>query len=38
LSSPTLIADGNRARIDGFVRVADPLMGLAIALVILKIT
>jgi cation diffusion facilitator family transporter len=53
LSSPALIADGNHARIDGFVslgvvasaiavalgvRIADPLIGLAIALVILKIT
>jgi cation diffusion facilitator family transporter len=53
LSSPALIADGNHARIDGFVslgvvasaiavalgaRIADPLIGLAITLVILKIT
>jgi cation diffusion facilitator family transporter len=53
LSSPALIADGNHARIDGFVslgvvasatavalgaKVADPLIGLAITLVILKIT
>jgi cation diffusion facilitator family transporter len=53
LSSPALIADGNHARVDGFVslgvvasaaavavgaRVADPLIGLAITLVILKIT
>jgi cation diffusion facilitator family transporter len=53
LSSPALIADGNHARIDGFVslgvvasaivvalgaRIGDPLIGLAITLVILKIT
>src|SRR5207253_9211769 len=53
LSSPALIADGNHARIDGFVslgvvasaavvslgaRVGDPVIGLAITLVILKIT
>jgi len=53
LSSPALIADGNHARIDGFVslgvvasaiavalgaKIADPLIGLAITLVILKIT
>ena len=53
LSSPALIADGNHARIDGFVSlgvvasalvvslgvpIADPLIGLAITLVILKIT
>lgn len=53
LGSPALIADGNHARIDGFVslgvvasavvvavglRIADPLIGLAITLVILKIT
>ena len=53
LSSPALIADGNHARIDGFVslgvvataiavalgaRIADPIIGLAITLVILKIT
>ncbi|MGH2971893.1 MAG: cation diffusion facilitator family transporter [Gaiellaceae bacterium] len=53
LDSPALIADGNHARIDGFVslgvigsaiavalgfRVGDPLIGLAITLVILKIT
>ncbi|MEA2506861.1 MAG: hypothetical protein QOH48_1479 [Actinomycetota bacterium] len=53
LDSPALIADGNHARVDGFVslgviasalavavgvRVADPLVGLAITLVILKIT
>jgi cation diffusion facilitator family transporter len=53
LSSPALIADGNHARIDGFVSLgvvvsaalvalgyprADPIVGLAITLVILKIT
>ncbi len=53
LESPALIADGNHARIDGFVSlsvvasaivvalgltVADPLIGLAITLVILRIT
>ena len=53
LSSPALIADGNHARVDGFVSLgvvvsaalvalgyprADPLVGLAITLVILKIT
>jgi divalent metal cation (Fe/Co/Zn/Cd) transporter len=53
LSSPALTADGNHARIDGFVslgvvvtaiavalgaRIADPIIGLAITLVILKIT
>ena len=52
LSSPALIADGNHARVDGFVslgvvasavvalgaRIGDPLIGLAITLVILKIT
>jgi cation diffusion facilitator family transporter len=53
LDSPALIADGNHARIDGFVslgvvasaivvalglRVADPIIGLLITLVILKIT
>jgi len=53
LSSAALIADGNHARIDGFVSlgvvasaivvalgamIADPLIGLAITLVILKIT
>jgi cation diffusion facilitator family transporter len=53
LSSPALIADGNHARIDGFVslgvivsalgaalgvRVIDPLVGLAITLVIIRIT
>lgn len=53
LNSPALIADGNHARIDGFVslgvvasagvvafgiRIADPVIGLAITVVILKIT
>jgi len=53
LSSPALIADGNHARVDGFVslgvlasavvvglgaQIGDPLIGLAIMLVILKIT
>lgn len=53
LSSPALIADGNHARIDGFVslgvvagavvvalgiRIADPIIGLVITAVILKIT
>ena len=53
LSSPALIADGNHARIDGFVslgviasaivvslgaQLGDPIIGLAITLVILKIT
>ena len=53
LDSPALIADGNHARVDGFVslgvvlgaagvalgaEIADPLVGLAITLVILKIT
>jgi cation diffusion facilitator family transporter len=53
LLSPALIADGNHARIDGFVslgvvasavvvalgaQIGDPLIGLAITLVILKIT
>src|SRR5436190_5656135 len=53
LSSPALVADGNHARVDGFVSVgviasaavvalgvpiADPLIGLIITLVILKIT
>jgi cation diffusion facilitator family transporter len=53
LRSPALIADGNHARIDGFVSlgviasagvvalgldIGDPLIGLAITLVILKIT
>ena len=53
LASPALIADGNHARVDGFVslgvvasaigvatgfELADPIVGLAITLVILKIT
>lgn len=53
LASPALIADGNHARVDGFVSlgviasaafvalgapVADPLVGLAITFVILRIT
>ena len=53
LNSPALIADGNHARVDGFVSLAvvasaavvaigfdlgDPLIGLAITLVILRIT
>ena len=53
LHSPALIADGNHARVDGFVSLsviasaalvaiglprADPLIGLAVTLVILKIT
>jgi len=53
LASPALIADGNHARVDGFVSLAvvasaiivalgfprgDPLIGLVITLVILKIT
>jgi divalent metal cation (Fe/Co/Zn/Cd) transporter len=53
LPSPALVADGNHARIDGFVslgvvasalvvalgaRIGDPIIGLAITLVILKIT
>jgi len=53
LSSPALIADGNHARIDGFVSlgvlgsaivvslgatIGDPIIGLTITLVILKIT
>ncbi len=53
LTSPALIADGNHARIDGFVSLAviasattvavgfplgDPLIGLAITLIILRIT
>jgi cation diffusion facilitator family transporter len=53
LSSPALIADGNHARVDGFVslsvvasaafvwaglRIADPVIGLLITAVILKIT
>jgi cation diffusion facilitator family transporter len=53
LQSPALLADGNHARIDGYVSlgviataivvglgapIADPIIGLAITLVILKIT
>ena len=53
LASPALIADGNHARVDGFVSLgviasaifvalglprADPIIGLVITLVILKIT
>jgi cation diffusion facilitator family transporter len=53
LSSPALVADGNHARVDGFVSLAvvasavvvalgfdrgDPIIGLVITLVILKIT
>jgi divalent metal cation (Fe/Co/Zn/Cd) transporter len=53
LRSPALIADGNHARVDGYVslgvvasaacvwaglRVADPAIGLAITVVILKVT
>jgi cation diffusion facilitator family transporter len=53
LASPALIADGNHARVDGFVslgvvasaavvslglELADPLIGLGITIVILKIT
>jgi Co/Zn/Cd efflux system component len=53
LHSPALVADGNHARVDGFVSIgvvasaavvalglpiADPLIGFAITLVILKIT
>ncbi|MGI8623058.1 MAG: cation diffusion facilitator family transporter [Solirubrobacteraceae bacterium] len=53
MQSPALIADGNHARVDGFVslavvasatvvalglRVADPLIGLTISAVILRIT
>ena len=53
LASPALVADGNHARIDGFVSlgvvasaavvalgvtIADPIIGLIITLVILKIT
>ena len=53
LASPALVADGNHARIDGFVslgvvasalvvglgaRIGDPIIGLVIALVILKVT
>ena len=53
LSSPALVADGNHARVDGFVSLAvvltaalvaigleraDPVVGIAITLVILKVT
>jgi divalent metal cation (Fe/Co/Zn/Cd) transporter len=53
LSSPALVADGNHARVDGFVslgvvasagvvalgaEIADPIIGLLIAVVILKIS
>jgi cation diffusion facilitator family transporter len=53
LASPALIADGNHARVDGFVslgvvasaivvalgaQIGDPIIGLVITLVILKIT
>lgn len=53
LSSPALVADGNHARVDGFVslgvlasaglvalgaQIADPIIGLVITIVILKIT
>jgi cation diffusion facilitator family transporter len=53
LNSPALIADGNHARVDGFVslgvvasavlvaaglRIADPIIGLVITVVILEIT
>jgi len=53
LASPALVADGNHARVDGFVSLgvvgsaalvalgyprADPIVGMAITLVILKIT
>jgi len=53
LSSPAMIADGNHARVDGFVslgvvasaivvwlgvQIGDPILGLAITLVILRIT
>jgi cation diffusion facilitator family transporter len=53
LSSPALIADGNHARVDGFLslgvvgsaiavglgaNIADPIIGLVITLVIIKIT
>jgi cation diffusion facilitator family transporter len=53
LDSPALVADGNHARVDGFVSlgvlgsaiavalgapIADPIIGLAITLVILRIT
>jgi divalent metal cation (Fe/Co/Zn/Cd) transporter len=53
LASPALVADGNHARVDGFVSLgvvvsaafvalgyprADPIVGIAITLVILRIT
>ena len=53
LNSPALVADGNHARVDGFVslgvlasaalvalgaQLADPIIGLIITLVILRIT
>ena len=53
LASPALVADGNHARVDGFVSLgviasaavvalgverADPIIGLVITLVILKVT
>jgi divalent metal cation (Fe/Co/Zn/Cd) transporter len=53
LSSPALVADGNHARVDGFVslgvlasaglvalgaQIADPIIGLVITIVILRIT
>ena len=53
LQSPALVADGNHARVDGYVslgvvataiavglgaRIADPIIGLAITLVILEVT
>jgi divalent metal cation (Fe/Co/Zn/Cd) transporter len=53
LSSPAMIADGNHARVDGFVslgvigsaiivalgaQIGDPIIGLAITLVILRVT
>jgi cation diffusion facilitator family transporter len=53
LQSPALVADGNHARVDGYVslgvvataimvglgaQIADPIIGLAITLVILKVT
>jgi cation diffusion facilitator family transporter len=53
LASPALVADGNHARVDGFVslsvvasaafvwlglRIADPLIGIVITVVILKVT
>jgi divalent metal cation (Fe/Co/Zn/Cd) transporter len=53
LSSPALVADGNHARVDGFVslgvvasaivvalgaQIGDPLIGLAITIIILKVT